>query len=498
MKTRPTVTSTPRAKLIRRIAAVLIALASLVAWLVPSNLVKLIAQQRHVLLGRYSLEHLSALALFTSLLWLVALVLLSPARLDRLMAFRAVTIALSILTGLVIVDIAVRLTRSPRYAQAAVLNRTDWPHVTLEGIVRSRPPNVKYEVYHIDKPHTRRSYPHAPPGFSPAHITLTTDSRGFRNQTTLERYHIVTLGDSFAEGSRVSDDERWPALIQKALGLPVYNLGISGASPRVYLNNFLAYAAELEPKIALFMIYEGNDLKVHRGERSVNSVRTFYYNVLGTLKASPIVLSLRRSLVQNLGAINADGPVPDDEILSWMPVAIRTNNGVQYYSFKPKRLMRLYWDRSEFLASPGWASAAEICREIIRACRQAGVRIIFVYAPSKPHVVMPLVHNHVPAGALRGFASLRKKSLPPAEEFKDELYARLDTQESVFRELSESEGVELISTTDVLQERMAQGVQVYYTYDQHWTRWGHAAVAEVIAEHLSRPTTGNAGEFRQQ
>jgi hypothetical protein len=465
MTLRPT--PTPRAKLIRRIVAVLIVLASLVAWLVPSNLVKLIAQEDHVLLGRYSLEHFSALALFTPLLWVVALVLLLPARLDRRMALRALTIALSILTGLV------------------------------QGIVRSRPPNVQYEVSHIDKPRARRSYHHAPPGFPPTQILLTTDSRGFRNQTDLERYELLTLGDSFAEGSRVSDDERWPALIENTLGLPVYNLGISGASPRVYLNNFLAYAAGLEPKVALFMIYEGNDLKVHSNERPNSNARAFYDTIFRTLKASPIVQSLRRAQVERLGSINTDGPVPGDDILSWMPVAIRTGAGVNYYSFTPKRLMRLYRARSEFLASPGWTNAAEICREIVRACQRAGVRLIFVYAPSKPHVVMPLVRNHVPAGALRGFASLRKKRLPPAHEFKDELYARLDTQESVFREFCESEGIELISTTDVLRERMAQGAQVYYTYDQHWTKWGHAAVAEVIAEYLSRPTAGNAGGFRR-
>jgi hypothetical protein len=496
MTLRPT--PTPRAKLIRRIVAVLIVLASLVAWLVPSNLVKLIAQEDHVLLGRYSLEHFSALALLTPLLWLVALVLLLPARLDRRMALRTLTIALSILMGLVIVDIAGRLTRSPRYVQAAVSDQTDWPHDMVQGIVRSRPPNVQYEVSHIDKPRARRSYHHAPPGFPPTQILLTTDSRGFRNQTDLERYELLTLGDSFAEGSRVSDDERWPALIENTLGLPVYNLGISGASPRVYLNNFLAYAAGLEPKVALFMIYEGNDLKVHSNERPNSNARAFYDTIFRTLKASPIVLSLRRAQVERLGSINTDGPVPGDDILSWMPVAIRTGAGVNYYSFTPKRLMRLYRARSEFLASPGWTNAAEICREIVRACQRAGVRLIFVYAPSKPHVVMPLVRNHVPAGALRGFASLRKKRLPPAHEFKDELYARLDTQESVFREFCESEGIELISTTDVLRERMAQGVQVYYTYDQHWTKWGHAAVAEVIAEYLSRPTAGNAGGFRRQ
>ena len=125
-------------------------------------------------------------------------------------------------------------------------------------------------------------------------------------------------------------------------------------------------------------------------------------------------------------------------------------------------------------------------REIKQACGRAGIRPIFIYAPSKPHVVMPLVRDRVQAEALREFAALYEEELPPAPEFKLELYARLDTQETVLRELCESEGIEFISTTDILRERMTRGVQVYYTYDQHWTRWGHLAVAQIVSRYLSR------------
>ena len=48
------------------------------------------------------------------------------------------------------------------------------------------------------------------------------------------------------------------------------------------------------------------------------------------------------------------------------------------------------------------------------------------------------------------------------------------------------EGIEFISTTDILREQMTRGVQVYYTYDQHWTRWGHLAVAQIVSRYLSR------------
>jgi hypothetical protein len=48
---------------------------------------------------------------------------------------------------------------------------------------------------------------------------------------------------------------------------------------------------------------------------------------------------------------------------------------------------------------------------------------------------------------------------------------------------------------------MARGVQVYYTYDQHWTWLGHAAAAEKIRRYLADsagPSEGSADSNRQR
>ena len=85
---------------------------------------------------------------------------------------------------------------------------------------------------------------------------------------------------------------------------------------------------------------------------------------------------------------------------------------------------------------------------------------------------------------LHQFAAYAHKSLPPPDAFKRELFARLDSVETVFRRYCENEGVEFISLTKMLQEKTRQGVQAYYSYDQHWTPLGNRLVAEQIAEYL--------------
>jgi hypothetical protein len=85
---------------------------------------------------------------------------------------------------------------------------------------------------------------------------------------------------------------------------------------------------------------------------------------------------------------------------------------------------------------------------------------------------------------LRAFAAFSEDELPPAARFAEELYARLDAMENVFRAFCEAEGAEFVSPTLALRERLAAGEPVYFTYDQHWTRLGHRVVADAVASHL--------------
>jgi hypothetical protein len=182
-----------------------------------------------------------------------------------------------------------------------------------------------------------------------------------------------------------------------------------------------------------------------------------------------------------------------------MPVAAPLGKKAKYYAFQPKRLIRLYWSESAFRQSPEWTTNAKVFTMIKDLCRERGIRLIFAYAPAKPHVVMPLVREKVPPDKLHAFASLEEHGLPRPAEFKRRFYARLGSQEKVMRRFCESEGIGFVSVTRALQKMAAKGKQVYYTYDQHWTAPGHVAVADAISRYLeaSEPAGHRMGERKQ-
>jgi hypothetical protein len=147
-------------------------------------------------------------------------------------------------------------------------------------------------------------------------------------------------------------------------------------------------------------------------------------------------------------------------------------------------VQRLFVTEESFRQSKDWSAAADVFGRIIETCKSRDIRIVFVYAPSAPAVVLPLAKDRIPASALRAFMAYRIKNLPPAEEFKAQLFERLDVQERMVAELCRQRGAEFISLTAPLREAAARGEQVYYTYDQHWTARGQAIAADTIAKHL--------------
>lgn len=67
-----------------------------------------------------------------------------------------------------------------------------------------------------------------PPMETRSPVTFTTDSLGFRNLNSLSPSGprlLVMEGDSFTFGFSLSDDETFPAVLSRQLGVPVYNAG---------------------------------------------------------------------------------------------------------------------------------------------------------------------------------------------------------------------------------------------------------------------------------
>jgi len=495
------------------ITTAIILLANALLWIIPGNVAYLIAQNRDVLLGRYSLGH------FTALLFLIpisaAMLYLTWAneRNEKERKFKVIAISLSVLVSLIVMDIVARLVLPKRYV--------------AEQTYFHRPPNAVQAGTAKDVPEEAFLYPRTPPGHPDIEYTLTTDKRGFRNKTDLERYDVVVLGDSFAEGSHVTDDDVWPALLTQKSSLTVYNLGMSSGHPGTCLETLKKFGPELSPKIALCLLYEGNDFR----ESNFEEANSLSNQIEHYFKTSPIRNALKNLLIRCFGSAPAARPVrnslvgeagprvdrisngarpttdtnkpaePDENTalgppdqstnpVSWLPVPVPEGPDGKYYTFKVKSLLEHFVTDRQFLGEKGTKNTFAALREIKKISAEKDVRLIIAYAPDKPHVLLPLIARTVSPGQLRAFMALKENKLPPADKLLDVLLPRLNVQESAVRDFCRTESIEFISLTEPLRRIIAEGAQAYFTYDQHWTPIGHKIVAETICQYLQ--TAGKA------
>ncbi|HQQ74507.1 MAG TPA: SGNH/GDSL hydrolase family protein [Pseudomonadales bacterium] len=485
----------------RLIVVTMLFLSGIVIWLPGSQIIELIITNEEIVLGRYSRGHFGILLLLTLILWVAASVMFFTRRkpLSEVI-FALLMVYLSTGVSAFALVVVSGFFNKPRYVEQEISGVDADTGVVLSGVVRHRPPQEQFKLLQKDVPEQLRSYPDAPAGYPEFSLVLTTDSNGFRNQQVLEKYDMVAVGDSFVAGSHVSDHQAWVDQLRQQTGQSIYNLGVSGSNPLVYLNNFITLGRKLQPKTVVVMLYEGNDFrdapplpKLTSTEKSTGAVKPVDKAAsIGFLaKASPVTQGLRRLTGEVLAKIGRDNPVPGyAESVGFMPLAIDTPAGRQHYSFDPKRLRYLVeGSEQQFADSSDWKNVRDVLDQFVMLSKKDGFRLLFVYAPSAPHVVMPLAAEKIPAQQLLNFSRFKQKDLNlDAETYKQQVLARLDGEENVWKHWCNEVGAECVSTTSALREAAAAGHQVYYTYDQHWTPEGNNVTAKVLAKYLS---TGN-------
>lgn len=459
--------------------ALIVALAG--AWTMPVPLAAWIARQEPILLSRYTVGHFTGLAIATLAVALVAALLWSRRTLRESAALAALA-AVSAGAGAVAIAVVAHETIAPRYVATPVASAAIDPalRARLAGRVVTRQPDSRWDVVREDLPAPGRSYPQRVPGRPARRVVLTTDDRGLRNAPRSGRYDVVVTGDSFTEGSMVSDGETWWSLLARDTGRRIYNTGVSGLSIREALNNWAAFGLDAGATTLVVMLYEGNDWKA-LPSAAPSPLRAAVFDF------GPLRRRAEQALIQLLAPIGANEPPVRSPGLEWMPVEVEA----QHYAFEPKHLMRLDWDRAAFEAAPEWTTNEAVLREGVAIARERGVRVVVAYAPSKPHVVLPLVRDRVTAAQLHAFASFRDRAgpLPNPPVLRDRLFAHLDTQERVLGRWCAELGIDFIPLTEPLRKAMSRGIPVYFTYDPHWTEEGHAVVADVLkgAEFLMTP-----------
>ena len=481
------------ARLLRQIIALFIFCLSVWMWSKHSDVITLIVRQRPVLFGRYSQGHFGALLILTPILWAIAAAFASRRPLKQALGNAGISVATTLIAILAITYFAHFFREGPRYIESRL--DTNEHAMQLAGAVRHRPPNQVYEFTYVDKPEQARSYPNPPAGYPDIPLRLTTDANGFRNLNILPQYDMVAVGDSFVAGSNISDDQTWSALLAKAARQTIYNLGVGGSGPPTYLSNYVYFGLNLKPRVALFMIYEGNDFKedVVLADTSSESGKPntpplsqrIGDHFSQAFDSSPVTKGLDRLSRDLLEKLGSTRPVPHyEEKLGFMPIAVSHGDVTHHYSFDPKRAIYLNYSKDEFTNSPEWKATAKILGQLIHISREHNIKPVFIYAPSTPHVVMPLVKDTIPAEQLRYFISRKQKHLPPADALKQQVYDNLDVEQNTVLDFCRAQNIDCVALTEALQHETANGVQTYFSYDQHWTPDGQRIAAETIEKFL--------------
>ncbi|GMU21745.1 MAG: hypothetical protein AMXMBFR13_18350 [Phycisphaerae bacterium] len=446
-------------------------IANAALWLTTSDVAHLVVRDRPVVLGRYSQPHFTAILL--TLLFSCVGLYIDQARSRETYKrrwFQVLAVVIFMIPGLFVLDLALRTVVRPSYI-----------HTTA---AYHRPPEVRLSYTFRDVPATGFIHAHAPDGHAPVPCTYQADAWGYRNRQVTQPVDVVTLGDSFTEGCNVSDDQAWPVLFASDTGLSVYNLGMTGYSP---LNNRAALAEHLprlRPRQVLCMIYEGNDFEIKERELKRpdptwrDRIRIYYKN-------SP----LRRTYDALLsGPLNTGGVPPDPRIadlLSWLPLWIPQENGHPYV-FGPKALLDHAVPYTAFVMSGRWERTADMLADMQRICTDQGAELIIVLAPTKAHVVLPLVRDRLPADKLRAFAELVFPFTIDEASFAQQIFDNLDAREQALARFCRVRGIPFISLTVPLRRAIANGEHAYYTYDHHWTPRGNAIVAATLARARSK------------
>jgi hypothetical protein len=149
--------------------------------------------------------------------------------------------------------------------------------------------------------------------------------------------------------------------------------------------------------------------------------------------------------------------------------------------------MDCYAGKGAIAESEGYRTILLALRELEEICRGCGARLLVLFAPDAPHVVMPLARERLVPEQVRAFLALKKSDLPPAQETLATLFSNMDAREELIREFCRREGIEFVSLTQALRTAVKGGMQAYFTYDEHWTPPGHRIVAEELYAYLERP-----------
>lgn len=308
-------------------------------------------------------------------------------------------------------------------------------------------------------------------------LRISIDEHGFRETTPMSQAEIFSLGDSFAFGWGVEDGRTWVDLLERAIGEPIYNLGVHDASP---LQELLILQYVLENQVdarnirhLLWMIFEGNDLEdsydTHRPGYLQNRVTLgdlFEGTLVARIREIPYAIK-RESIIDrfrtgrikfsfSLDRSNRRDPFEVDGVKLVIPLYRSPRFG--YMLFYSLYMERAAQPRSYVMKHPNRPRLDQVFRDMASMSARYGFRVTVIIIPTP---------NRLYAPYFDGFPAIS-----PEPHFIDYV-----------ADLSREMGFDTIDLYDSFRPYAGREL-LYFRDDDHWNERGNEVVAELIASNF--------------
>lgn len=318
-----------------------------------------------------------------------------------------------------------------------------------------------------------------------AQAALPHDARGFCNppeKAERPRAAIVSVGDSFTWCTIVPPAATFTARLETLVGEATYNLGVPSIGPYEYVEILRRFGLALEPRLVLFNIYEGNDLRdaVRFADQLARPAAADddHSDGDGVTDGNPLKALLRRSY-----ALNFIGGSIEHLVEQWDPeridfrYQIRTRDG-------------------DILMNAGQGDHDEV--EYARRLRRGEISITLWDQALEDFAMLAQAHDfipvvtYIPAAYTANAATVvfMDPSIGP------DLAAMSRAQRAYLREQCEAHGLTFIDLTEPIQAALASSALAYFPYNRHFTPAGHQIVADALAPILLDQLTTRSGVHR--
>jgi len=337
------------------------------------------------------------------------------------------------------------------------------------------------------------------------------DDWGYRNSHRPERATVVAMGDSQTYGTGVSRDEAWPPALERRLGEPVYSMATPNFGTAHYWLE-LEGALTLRPRVVLITVYFGNDAYdafrlatinpdvgalvasdlLRRGQELetraplATTGQTLFEpgaverRTLGSPRRLLSQYSLLYTVASTLSArLNRRRPpdVAHDFQTTWRSLSPQQRaltspyEGDGWRTILTASYRRTVVDYRDPRIEAGLAVMRGSIARIAARSREAGVRLVVVFIPTKENVFASRISDFTPQALL-------EQLIADEESLKRTVIDDLDRL-----------GVEHVDLLGALRGAPAQPYAE--GMDGHPNATGHAAIATELARFLERDAIGS-------